>query len=93
MMIPLKHFNRQKEVRIRGLIPRYSTGAIFHIENECKDLEDEMIVFPRGANDDTLDAAAMQNEIAEPPADSIAELIREVELEKQKEETTKDYGL
>ncbi len=93
MMIPLKHFNRQKEVRIRGLIPRYSTGAIFHIENECKDLEDEMIVFPRGANDDTLDAAAMQNEIAEPPIDLIAELIREVELKKQREQLEEDFGL
>jgi len=68
-IIPIKHTKTQKEVRIRGLIPRYSGGGIYHIDGACKDLEDEMIVFPKGAHDDTLDAAAMQNEIVEAGSD------------------------
>ena len=71
-VIPLKH-NKQKEVRIRGLVPRYVAGSIFHIEGECADLEGEMAVFPKGAHDDTLDSAAMQNEIAEEVASSAEE--------------------
>jgi len=38
-IIPLKHHKTQKEVRIRGLIPRYASGGIYHIEGECKDLD------------------------------------------------------
>lgn len=66
-VIPLKHNGRNKEVRIRGLIPRYTTGAIYHIDNECIDLEKEAIVFPKGAHDDVIDSLAYQLDIAEPP--------------------------
>jgi hypothetical protein len=51
-IVPLRHNKTQKEVRIRGLIPRYSSGSIFHIEGECADLEKELLVFPKGAHDD-----------------------------------------
>jgi len=90
-IVPLKHNTTQKEVRIRGLIPRYSVGAIFHIEGYCADLETEMFVFPKGSHDDTIDALAMQNEIAEAP-DSV---LREREIDKTREEATdpSDYGL
>ena len=66
-IVPVKHHNTQKEVRIRGLIPRYASGSVYHIERECIDLEEEMFVFPKGVYDDTIDAMAMQNEIAEAP--------------------------
>jgi hypothetical protein len=90
-VVPVKHNNIQKEIRIRGLIPRYSTHAVFHIEGECLDLENEMFVFPKGSHDDTIDAMAMQNIIAEPPA----EIKRERELESVRREArdTSDYGL
>lgn len=61
----LSHNQTQKEIRIRGLLPRYSSGSIFHIENECKDLEHELLTFPRSINDDTMDATAYQLQIAE----------------------------
>ena len=34
-VVPLKHGGVNKEVRIRGLIPRYKSNSINHIENEC----------------------------------------------------------
>jgi len=92
-VIPLKAAGRNKEVRIRGLIPRYSSGSIFHIENECKDLEDEMVVFPKGANDDTLDSAAYQNDIAEIPVSELAQAIARQNREKRKESIKKSHGL
>ncbi len=64
---PLKHNQTMKEVRIRGLIPRYSVGKIYHIVGEVADLEEEMLVFPKGANDDVIDSAAYQIQIAKPP--------------------------
>jgi hypothetical protein len=39
---PLKHNNTIKEVRIGGLVPRYSSGSIFHMRNRCTDLETEL---------------------------------------------------
>ena len=90
---PLKHYKTQKEVRIRGLIPRYSAGAIYHIEGECKNLEDEMFVFPKGAHDDTLDALAMQNEIAESPIDEYKQAIMRQERDQRREYLKKSFAL
>lgn len=90
-IVPLKHHRTQKEVRVRGLIPRYSSGSVYHVEGECQDLEDEMAVFPKGANDDTVDAAAMQNEIAEPPAGLAKQL--EVIERRRRSQSGEDYGL
>ncbi|MCR4307133.1 MAG: terminase family protein [Candidatus Berkelbacteria bacterium] len=67
-IVPLKHNQTDKNVRIRGLIPRYASGSTYHIEGECGDLESEAMVFPKGANDDVLDAAAYQLQLAEAPA-------------------------
>ncbi len=66
-VIPLKHGGIMKETRIRGLIPRYETGKIYHIEGECHDLEEEALRFPNGAHDDVLDSAQYQNKISEAP--------------------------
>jgi hypothetical protein len=35
--------------------------------NQCKDLEDELLSFPKAINDDSSDSAAYQVEIAPPP--------------------------
>jgi phage terminase large subunit-like protein len=92
-VIPLKAAERNKEVRIRGLIPRYASGSVFHIEGECKDLEDEMIVFPKGSHDDTLDSAAYQNDIAEAPLDEIAQARIRAQRAQRAEGVAKGYGL
>lgn len=67
-IVELSHNQQQKELRIRGLIPRYESHSIFHIRGECKDLEAEQTVFPKGAHDDVLDATAYQSQIANAPA-------------------------
>lgn len=62
-IVPLEHKEISKEVRVRGLLPRYEAGAVFHIEGTCNDLEDELVTFPQGAHDDVADAAAYQLQI------------------------------
>jgi hypothetical protein len=92
-IVPIKQPATQKEVRIRGLIPRYSAGGIFHIDGDCKDLEDELAVFPKGAHDDVPDALAMQNEIVEAPLDEYKQLIMRAEREQRANTVAKRHGL
>lgn len=51
--------NETKAMRIRGLIPHYANGRVFHT-NGLKDLENEMQEFPRGSHDDLIDALSYQ---------------------------------
>ena len=67
-VVELSHQQLQKELRIRSLIPRYESHSIFHIKGECRDLESEQAVFPKGTHDDVLDAAAYQTQIANAPS-------------------------
>jgi hypothetical protein len=90
---PLKHHKTQKEVRIRGLIPRYASGGIYHIDGECADLEKEMFVFPKGAYDDTIDSLAMQLEIAESPIDEYKQAILEHKRKERQKTMKREYGL
>lgn len=62
-IVELEHNQTRKEIRVRGLIPHYASHSIFHIEGECKELEDEMWQFPQGLHDDVLDATAYQEQI------------------------------
>jgi len=64
---PLMHQQINKEVRVRGLIPRYSSKSVYHLTNRCNDLEEEMWQFPRGLHDDVIDATAYQIQLAEAP--------------------------
>lgn len=66
----LKHGGIQKETRIRGLIPRYANGDIFHIEGECEDLENELLRFPKSRHDDVMDSLAYGSQICEKPYDT-----------------------
>jgi hypothetical protein len=68
----LSHRATAKQVRIQqALEPRYHRRTIFHLtvggQNQCKDLEDELLSFPKSINDDASDSAAYQVEIAQPP--------------------------
>lgn len=63
-IVELKHQQQNKHLRIRGLIPRYSTQSILHITGMADELEGELIRFPKAINDDVADAAAYQLQIA-----------------------------
>jgi hypothetical protein len=75
-IIPLKHNQVNKETRIRGLIPRYESRSIIHMKGECEELKNELLTFPKGANDDILDALAYQSQIAEAPVYDYSEKAR-----------------
>lgn len=66
-VVPLKHGGIMKETRIRGLLPRYEAGTIYHLEGKCTVLEDQLLRFPKAVHDDCADSAQYQNKIAEPP--------------------------
>lgn len=68
-VVPLKHGGIQKETRIRGLIPRYANGDIFHIDGETEDLEGELLRFPKSKHDDVMDALAYAPQICQRPYD------------------------
>lgn len=46
----------RKEERIRGLIPLYRAGVIWHRKGEDDALETELLQFPKGRRDDRIDA-------------------------------------
>jgi hypothetical protein len=58
-----------KELRIKGLAPRYERGMIYHNSEDLDrvDLEDELMRFPKAKTDDLSDAASMQLDIAKQP--------------------------
>lgn len=64
---PLKHGGINKETRIRGLIPLYTSGTIYHIEGECGDYEAELLRFPRSKHDDIIDAVAYSIDFVSKP--------------------------
>ena len=69
-IVEISHGGTKKEIRIEsGLQPRYENGAIFHImqhdKNQCADLEEELIQFPKAVNDDASDSAAYQSQVVQ----------------------------
>lgn len=70
-VVALKHGGIQKETRIRGLIPRYANGDVFHIDGECSDLEGELVRFPKSKNDDVMDALAYAPQIVQKPYEQV----------------------
>lgn len=66
-MVALKHGGTAKETRIRGLLPRYDRGHIYHITGLCTDLEKELVRFPSSAHDDVMDSLAYQVFLAKAP--------------------------
>ncbi|MFH1052765.1 MAG: terminase family protein [bacterium] len=78
-IVELQHNQTQKEVRIRGLIPRYSSLSVYHIKDECNDLENELLTFPRSLNDDTSDATAYQLQLAEEYGTDFDQIVKQNE--------------
>ncbi len=66
VMLPIKEIrpptDRTKEARIRGLVPRYEWGRIFHCQG-LYDYETQLLQFPRSSRDDILDSAASLEEV------------------------------
>ena len=60
----LEHKQRAKDVRIRGLVPRYASGSIKHVRGQCAVLETELLQFPLGIHDDVVDSLAYQQQVA-----------------------------
>lgn len=56
---PVKHRGINKEMRIRGLIPRWETKSVFLVGDNFE-LLDEMRTFPNGQHDDVIDSLSMQ---------------------------------
>jgi len=52
-----------KEERIRGLIPLYERGVIFHSPVADKEYEEELLQFPRGRRDDRADCMSFMLDI------------------------------
>lgn len=80
MVIELaKHGGTQKELRIEALAPRYERSGIYHIklngENLCATLEEELLSFPKAANDDAGDSLAYQTNVAQKPYDDNSDVV------------------
>lgn len=59
--------DQTKEMRIRGLVPRFEWGRVF-VKRGLVDFEEEYAKFPRSPHDDLLDALSSIEEIAYPIA-------------------------
>lgn len=62
-VVELKARGRNKEERIKALIPFYRMGKVYHNKAVSKELEAQMFSFPRSKNDDLLDAFAYSLEM------------------------------
>lgn len=64
----LKPAGRNKEDRIRtALLGRYEARQMFHLADECYDLEQELLRFPNAENDDACDSLSYIADIVRPP--------------------------
>lgn len=63
-IVEVEHKQRNKETRIRALVPRFESGRVVMSEY-CQDLVEEILAFPRAEHDDTIDALAYQLDLAE----------------------------
>jgi predicted phage terminase large subunit-like protein len=57
-VIEIKNPGSSKEERVRGLLPIYRTGTMWHRKSDTE-LEKELLTFPSGRRDDRIDALSM----------------------------------
>lgn len=55
--------NADKRMRIRGLIPLYQAGVVYHLRTD-REYERELLSFPGGKHDDRIDAMAYLQQAA-----------------------------
>jgi len=75
-IVELEHNQTAKETRIRAILPRYQSGAVYHIKGHATELEEEQIHFPKGIHDDVLDSTAYQVQVAKQPNTQIKTLLK-----------------
>lgn len=63
-IVEVEHRQRNKETRIRALVPRFESGRIT-LSEYASDLIEELLAFPRAEHEDTLDALAYQLDLAD----------------------------
>lgn len=65
----IKYHERSKEERIKGLQPLYEAKKVYHprLNKLTPYLEEELAAFPRGRNDDIVDALSFALEVIVPP--------------------------
>lgn len=68
-MVMLKHNSTHKETRIRGLLSYFEAGTILFLQNECSDLEEELLRFPHSQHDDVMDSLAYAPQMVYKPYD------------------------
>lgn len=66
----IKNRTATKEDRILALAPYYEFGRVFHVKDDedFDDYEYELTHFPKGENDDIIDAVSTALQIATPPS-------------------------
>lgn len=64
-LVQLKHLQRSKVSRIGDLESRYTAKRVFHMKQQCTDMEEEFLTYPRGVHDDIIDAVAYQVQLTE----------------------------
>lgn len=62
--------NEIKGMRIRGLLPSYANGRIFHAPH-LVELEEQLVAFPKNDHDDIIDALSYQVRFWKPPYELI----------------------
>lgn len=79
---------QDKSMKIRGLIPYYKTGRLYHrAGGYCSALEQQLLRFPKGAHDDIVDALAMSAELWNAPTITIPQKQRpKTRIQAMKEE-------
>lgn len=73
-IIELKPHARNKVERIKALQPLYANGKVLHNRDIIYNiyLEDELLRFPRGKNDDMIDALAYALDVIHPPVPKVS---------------------
>jgi hypothetical protein len=90
-IVLLKTGGAHKELRIEALVPRYEHGGIVHItlggQNQCLDLEEELKLFPKAANDDASDSAAYMLQMPKMTGNAEAGLVNAVPAQRPANES------
>lgn len=60
---------QSKELRIRGLLPFYATGVIYHRKKDVE-YEKELLTFPKGKHDDRIDTMSFIQDALDPTYDN-----------------------
>jgi predicted phage terminase large subunit-like protein len=79
-----------KEYRIKALEPYYRDGKVFHATwMKGKDLETELLTFPKGRNDDLIDALSMSLQLLVPGTEHTTQEVPEGSWESAQQQARK----